>query len=178
MKILKFLSIAIGALVVLFLLASALLPSAYKVERSIIVNAPVSSVYEEMRYFKNFKNWSPWYELDPEATITITGTDGEVGCKYAWSSKKENVGSGSLTRIKQEENKLLVSELYFADFGSTSHAGYRFEPADGGTKVTWFNEGSLPFMMRAMGLMMDGMMGKDFEKGLQKIKTYMEGSPA
>src|SRR5690348_16360263 len=109
MIILKIIGIVLLWLIALFLIVSAILPADYKVERSIVIKAPVSTVYEEVRYFKNFNYWSPWYSLDTTATIEITGTDGEVGAKYSWTSKKDDVGSGSMTRVSQEQNKSLVS---------------------------------------------------------------------
>lgn len=178
MKALKIIVAIIAVVAVLFFIAAIFLPGTYKVERSIVINAPVSTVYNEMRYFKNFNNWSPWIEHDPNMATSITGTDGEVGAKYGWESKNESVGSGSLTRIIQEENKLLVSELRIADWDGVSKAGYAFEEANGGTKVTWYVEGTLSFFMRPMGLLMDKMMSGDFEKGLQKVKTHVEGLPS
>ncbi len=174
MKILKIVGIVMVSLIALFFIVTALLPDEYHVKRSIVINAPVSTVYSEVRYFKNFNNWSPWLKYDSAMTVEISGPDGEVGAKYSWKSKNQNVGSGSLTRIKQEENKLLVSELMIEGFENTSEAGFEFEEAEGGTKVTWFNNGDFPFKYRILGLVMDKMMGKTYEEGLQKMKTHIE----
>lgn len=44
-------------------------------------------------------------------------------------------------------------------------------PSNGGTDVTWSMTGVNPFMMKVMCLFMnmDRMVGKDFEKGLDKL---------
>ncbi len=178
MKILKIIGIVLVSLIALFFIVTALLPDDYNVKRSIVINAPVSTVYNEVRYFKNFNNWSPWTKYDSAMVTEVTGTDGEVGAKYSWESKNQNVGSGSLTRIKQEENKLLLSELMIVGFENSSDAGFAFEEVEGGTKVTWFNSGDFPFKYRIFGLMMDKMMGKTFDEGLQKMKTHIESMPA
>lgn len=178
MKVLRIIVAIIATGAVLFFIAALFLPGAYKVERSIVVNAPVQTVYNEMRFFKNFHNWSPWLEDDPNMAITITGTDGEVGAKYAWVSEKKKVGSGSLTRVQQVENKLLVSELRIEDWDGVPLAGYTFEAADGGTRVTWYLEGELSFFMRPMGLLMERMTAGDYEKGLKKVKVHIEGLPS
>lgn len=178
MKVLRIIVGIIAVVAVIYFVAAIFLPGTYRVERSIVVNAPVATVYNEMRFFKNFHNWSPWLEHDPGMAITITGTDGEVGAKYAWESANKNVGAGSLTRVQQEENKLLVSELRIADWGGVSKAGYAYEEVTGGTKVTWYLEGTLSFFMRPMGLLMERMTAGDFEKGLQKVKTHIEGLPS
>lgn len=57
---------------------------------------------------------------------------------------------------------------------------YTFSPEGSGTKVTWafeFDTGFNP-LLRILGKFMDGMVGKDFEKGLSKLKTILEAMPA
>ena len=68
-----------------------------------------------------------------------------------------------------EPNKLLGYRLVFKEFNSTSIGTLKLEPEGAATKVTWSfvgEAGNNP-MMRYMGLMMDGMIGKDFDAGLE-----------
>ena len=57
---------------------------------------------------------------------------------------------------------------------SKSSGGFNIEPAgENKTKVTWYDEGDIPFTNRAMFMMMDmdNMMGPQFERGLFKIDS-------
>ena len=53
-----------------------------------------------------------------------------------------------------------------------------FKSQDSQTLVTWSMSGKTNFMCKAFGLIMDGdkMIGKDFEKGLARLKAIMEGA--
>ena len=53
---------------------------------------------------------------------------------------------------------------------------FTYTKVDGGTKVTWKDWGdfgSNPFY-RLMGTQMESMMGPEFERGLQKLRTQVE----
>lgn len=174
MKILKILGIVIGLLMLLYIGACAIFSKTFNVQRSIVINAPVSVVFEQINDFNKWNAWSPWMEKDPNAKVTISGTIDQPGYMFQWSSENKEVGHGSLTRTQIIPNKLLESDLKFEDMNMTSKAYFQFEEVPEGTKVIWGDKGDLPFFMRIMSPMMDGMMGKDFEKGLAKIKAVSE----
>jgi effector-binding domain-containing protein len=54
------------------------------------------------------------------------------------------------------------------------------KPADNGVQVIWSMESSMPRPMNLMMLFMDmeAMIGKDFDKGLEKLKSYAESPQA
>jgi hypothetical protein len=67
------------------------------------------------------------------------------------------------------------------DFGAqgTALASLVLEPAGAGSKVTWGFDSDLGFnpIARYFGMMMDGMIGPDYEKGLARLKTVAETPP-
>ncbi len=174
MRILKFILSIIAILIGLYLLACLVMSKDYDVSRTITVNAPIELVFNQANDFNEMKNWSPWKDYDPNAEITITGELGMPGYKYAWKSKNENVGIGYMSRTKTEQNKLIENDLYFEGFENTSVSYWTFENTPEGVKVVWGNKGDMPFLMKPLGPMMDKWMGPDFEKGLQRIKDYVE----
>ncbi len=101
-----------------------------------------------------------------------------VGAKFDWAGNKD-VGSGSQEIVAAKANESLKLQLDFGDMGRPT-AEFHLSPAGQGTKVTWTLdqsfEGSL--VGRYFGLMMDSMVGKDYEKGLAKLKTLVETFPA
>ena len=57
-----------------------------------------------------------------------------------------------------------------------SHGALMLADTTTGTRVSWTNEGEFggnPFI-RYIGLMMDSMVGKDFDAGLNKLKLLAE----
>lgn len=173
MYIALYIVIAIVALV--FILA-LIAPKSYNVNRSIVVNKPLSEVFSYLKLLKNQDNWSPWTEKDPNMNKTFTGTDGEVGFVSAWIGNKE-VGEGEQEITGIEENDVINSQLRFLKpFKSISDAYLKVEKVNNGTKVIWGFEGKNKFPMSIMMLFMsmDKMVGKDFEYGLNKLKGILE----
>jgi uncharacterized protein YndB with AHSA1/START domain len=167
-----------GAVAIL-VVVGFLLPSSAHVERDIVINAPPEAIFPMVVNLKENNEWSPWNEQDPDMKQTYTGTDGEVGSKVEWESEHPKVGSGTQEVTAVEPNKRVDTHLGFGDHG-TADAYFTFEPGDGGTKVTWGFDSDLGNnpIGRYFGLVMDGMIGPMYEKGLEKIKELAEGGGA
>ena len=181
MKILRYLLIAFGVILALLLVLSFIGPKNYDVSRSIVINAPKTSVFPHLKSLQKMQAWSPWAELDPNMKNTFTGEDGTVGSSNSWEGN-DQVGAGSQTITVINENESVETHLHFLKpFESESDAYMKTEDSENGsTKVTWGIKGDNNFMGRIMGLFMnmDAMIGKDFEKGLDKLKTIVESQPA
>lgn len=167
--------ILVAAVVVLALVA----PKEYAVSRSTTIDAPAGDVYALVYDFSKFSKWSPWYERDTTQKTSIEG-NGEVGTILKWESENEQVGKGYLKRKVAEENQKIVNELGFDEGKFLSDDSWTFDEEDGKTKVTWTNSSSDLNFMAGIFFMFndpDKMMGKDFEEGLEKLKTYVESHP-
>lgn len=171
---LKKILIFILGLVALLLLIAFFLPSSFNVERSVTINAPVDEVYNNVADFNNYLTWNPWSKMDPEAQNTITGEGKGVGASWSWDGKV--VGKGSLTYTSLQELKSVASKLVFTSpRQSEANDLWTFETTSGGTKVTWTMSGELSYPIeRYVGMMMDGMLGKDLENGLANLKEKCE----
>lgn len=183
MKILKGIGLTLAGLLFLIVIISFFLPKGYKVERSIFIATDASVPFGLAKDFREWDKWSPWHDIDPGMKKTYSETTGEVGSYYTWDSENPDAGKGKVTITQIEENKLIENELTFEGMGSAM-ANYYFEPAEGGVTVRWTLEGKgkgLPWFMvvpsRYFNLMMDGMIGKDYEKGLAQLKEVSEALP-
>ncbi|MGD8427980.1 MAG: SRPBCC family protein [Balneolaceae bacterium] len=177
MKILKFIGIGLIVLGVLFFGIAMFLPSQVHVERSIVIPASSEVVFKQVNDLRKWKNWSPWQRRDPNMEITYVGFLSGEGASYHWVSNK--VGNGSLTITESYPYKYIATDMNFNEEGEAT-GYYRFEPVVGGTKVTWAFEtdvGSEP-INKYMGLLMDPMVGNDFEEGLQNLKSYVATLPS
>lgn len=179
MKLFK-ITVSLLSVSAIMMLASSCAPKNYDVKREIVINAPADLIYAQVSQYANFPNWSPWQGLDTAMTTTIEGTDGTVGAKYSWKGNKD-VGEGSMTITKLETNKTVEQNLHFLKpFESSSVTYTLLEPTEGGVKVIWGMKGESNMIARIfMTFMggMDGAVGKDYEKGLAKLKTVCEALP-
>jgi uncharacterized protein YndB with AHSA1/START domain len=179
MKIVKRILLALVVLAILIVLIGFLLPRKYNVERSIVMNATPSAIFPLVNGTTNWPQWSIWNQRDPNMTLTYSGSGGGVGAKWSWKSKSE--GNGEIEFTEVEPERKIVYRLTFSDFGSTSVGVMTFAVVDEkSTKVTWTNDGDLGNnpLFRFFGLVMDGMVGKDFDASLVRLKALVEKSAA
>jgi effector-binding domain-containing protein len=169
--------IALVAIVVIALFVGVLLPRHTQVQRSVLIARPPSLIFAVINSFQLFPRWSPWQDLDPNMHQRMEGPRDGVGAKLLWSGNK-NVGSGTQIITGGVPGQSVDSDLDFSGNG-VAKSVMSLSPEGSGTRVTW----SLDIDMGAnpvghyFGLMMDGMIGKDFAAGLDKLKTLMESLP-
>jgi len=166
--------ILLGVVVVicLLLIVASFQPSAFRVERSTQITAPVAGVFAEVNDFHKWKAWSPWAKLDPAMTETFEGPSSGVGAVYSWTGNSK-VGAGRMTIAESRPDELMRIKLEFLKpFQASNTAEFSFKPAGQETLVTWSMTGQNNFMFKAVGLFMsmDKMVGGDFEKGLASLK--------
>ncbi|NDK55478.1 SRPBCC family protein [Pontibacter fetidus] len=179
MKLLK--NIGLGLLSVLVLLAvfSLFISSTLRIERSVEVAAPANAAFEQVNTLRNWEQWSPWHKIDPHMLLTYSGPDGGTGASYNWFSKHPDVGDGGFKITKSEPNKLILAEMDFGPNG-VANATYTFNQTPKGTRISWVMESDLGMnpVGKYMGLfLLDEMVGKDFETGLNNIKQILETKP-
>ena len=167
MGILRKIVLALVVLVVLLAGVGMLLPRQVHVERQIVIDAPRATVYAVVGGYKQFNKWSPWAGIDPNAKYQVEGPEFGVGAKQSWVGNPKTVGSGSQEIIEAEPVRRVKSRLEFGE-NPPATAEFVLAPEGSGTHVTWnfdSNMGAGP-VGRWFGLMMDRLIGPDYEKGL------------
>jgi uncharacterized protein YndB with AHSA1/START domain len=174
MQILKKILIAIVVIVVLLLVVAIFLPSEYHVSRSIEINRPDSVVFEKVANYNHRAGWDPWLSMEPGAKTGVSGPVGEPGSQWYWDGEK--IGKGRMTIEEVEKNRRIKSKLEFIEPQSgESDVAWQFTPTANGTQVSWSFSGQSEYPIgRYFGLMMDSMVGGDFEKGLANLKNVCE----
>src|SRR6185436_1290567 len=73
----------------------------------------------------------------------------------------------------------IVLKLTFGDFPGDFVANYTLVPEGTGTKVTWGFDADYgsSVLGRYFGLFSDLMLGPDYEKGLGRLKAFVESLP-
>ena len=172
----KKLIIIFFGIVALFLLVGFLLPSEFRVERSITINAPVEKVYPKVADLKQWRQWGVWFQRDPQMTVTYQGRVAAVGMKSSWQSDSE--GSGEMQIKTLIPNKMMVYSLYFPEFEMGSTGEFEFIDQGQQTRVVWLDYGDVGSnpVNRYFAVMMDSMIGPDFETGLANLKVLVESN--
>jgi uncharacterized protein YndB with AHSA1/START domain len=173
-RILKICVLVLAALAVLLLLGGMALPGRFHIERSVLSTAQPAKVFALVADPRHWKDWTVWNRRDPAMVITYFGNPAGVGSGWAWQSKSQ--GDGKMTLTATTPDQRVSYDLYFPDMDRTSTGELRFEPTAGGTRITWTMDGDMGAnpLMHWMGLMMDRMVGPDFEGGLANLKVMAE----
>jgi hypothetical protein len=178
MKFVKWIIIAVAALLGLFVAVTAFLPKDYAVERSIEVAAPISLVYSQVVDLEAWQAWNPWNELDPDIIIEYGEKKVGEGAWYEW--KSEAAGNGKMTITETDVPVSVHYVLSFEGFEDLpSYSAMLLKTGDplSPTQVTWTFEGTVGnrFFARWMCVLMDKFVGQNYEKGLEKLKDRCEG---
>ena len=126
---------------------------------------------------KEWKNWSPWIEMDTAMYTKIEGEDGKVGARYNWKSNNPDVGNGNMIFIDFETNRINFNINHHSPFIKTHNASFYIkENSKGNSVVTWRLNGKSSFFERIASVFwgMDAMVGPDLEKGLRNLKNLAE----
>jgi uncharacterized protein YndB with AHSA1/START domain len=174
MKILKVLGAILVLLALVLFGGGLLLSPKYHIERSVVVAAPPAKAYALVADPHRWKEWTVWNRRDPAMAIEYFGAASGAGSGWAWKSASE--GDGKMTLTAAEPDQRVAYDLFFPEFNSTSTGDLRFVAEGSGTRVNWSMNGDMGSnpLMRWMTLMMDGMVGKDFDAGLANLKALAE----
>ena len=173
-KVLKWLLVAVGVLVLVVVGGGMLMPSQVNVSRDLVINAPPEKIFPHVANLKAFNKWSPWADMDPDMKVEFSGSEDGLGQVMSWDSAE--MGQGSMKVVESTANEKLVTAL---DFGRMGTASARFDltPDACGTKVTWSmtsDLGNNP-IARWFGPMIKSDVGETYDKGLAKLRVVAEG---
>lgn len=178
MNILRNILLALGVLFVAFIGISFLLPSSWKSERSIVINASPEKIYPLIANFQT--GWPQWSDFDrayADCAYSYSGPQEGVGATRSWVSNQ--MGDGFKTIIKANPQEGIDFELTMINYGSKMLGQIHFSPVEGGTLVHWVDRGQINHnpIMRWMGLFMNSMLGGMIQQSLINLKNVVESSP-
>ena len=174
MKIVQWTLAVIGAIALLVVAAGFFIPSKFDVQRSVEINAAPRKIYDLIVEPKKWTEWSVWTKRDPGMRITYSGPPFGMGATWSWVSTSEGSGSMEFTRV--EPDRAVEYSLLFPEFNMRSNGALRLEPAGNATRVTWTNHGDVGSnpLKHYLAMMMDRLVGPDFEAGLANLKALAE----
>ncbi len=154
---------------------------AYRVVRSTTVHAVPATVRELVDDFHAWPAWSPWEGVDPALERTYSGAEAGVGARYAWRGNRR-AGAGSMEIVASTPHEIGIDLTFLKPFRSQSRISFGLTPDTSGesTTVTWTMTGEQTGLAGLLGkvVSMDTVVGKDFEKGLARLRAAAERTPA
>lgn len=149
---------------------------AFEVVRTVAVAVRPERVHALVNDFHAWRSWSPWEDIDPEMERVFTGASAGVGACYAWSgNRKAGAGSMQITASSPERVELVLR--FLKPFAAVNEVWFELVPVVDSTVVTWRMRGRTSGLMAFLGpvIAMDRLVGRDFEKGLARLKDAAEG---
>ncbi len=148
---------------------------AFEVSRSISVAASPETIHALIDDFHQWRQWSPWEDLDPDLQRTYSGAEAGIGAHYAWKGNRK-AGEGSMEIVGSGPEGVEVDLRFLKPFAADNRVRLSLVPTTQGTDVTWTMTGEQKGLMGLFGKLvpMDRLVGKDFEKGLARLKAAAE----
>jgi hypothetical protein len=171
------LQIALGLAVILavILIYASTKPNVFRVERSLQIHAAPESIAVYVADFHKWAEWSPWEKLDPAMKRTFSGSTSGKGAVYEWNGN-DKVGSGRMEILDVVASKIIIKLDFITPFEGHNTTEVRFNSENGSTTLTWAMYGPSRYLSKVLGIFfnMDKIIGKDFETGLQNLKSVTE----
>jgi hypothetical protein len=155
---------------------AVVLPRTWRVERAIVIEAPVERVLPVVASLRRWQAWAPWAKSDARAVHAFVGPEAGPGARWQWSGP--TLGRGALTVVEASlDGVRLEGALESEEINTASHL--RFEPVSGdSTRVLWVDEGTLPRLGGLFVGRVEDRLGERLERGLSNLKGVVEREPA
>ncbi len=173
MRFLKLTAISIAILIVFAGVIGLFITKEYSVSRSVSINASKDVIHNFVGDLDNWEQWTTWKLDDPSIAIFKGSKSQGIGASQSW---KGDSGEGKLEITSSSLNKGIVYDLYFDGGDQKSISSMLYSKDGSNTLVTWEMKGSMdvPIVGGYFAMMVDGMVGKMFERGLVRLKAVSE----
>ncbi|WP_216917565.1 SRPBCC family protein [Nocardia noduli] len=147
----------------------------FEVVRQAVVSAAPSRVHAYINDFHEWTKWSPWEDLDPQLQRSYAGPESGVGAEYSWSGNRK-AGAGRMEIVSSADREIGVRLEFEKPWKAVNQVTFTLNPVRDGTEVVWKMTGRQTGLMGLISkvMPMDKMVGKDFEKGLARLKSVAE----
>jgi hypothetical protein len=148
----------------------------FEVVRSTKIAAPPERVHGLIDDFQAWRSWSPWEDVDPDLKRDYSGAESGVGSKYAWEGNRR-AGKGNMEIVSSTPEQIDVRLEFEKPWKAVNNVAFELTPSGGtATDVTWRMTGATKGFAALFSkvISMDRMVGKDFEKGLARMKSAAE----
>lgn len=149
--------------------------TAFEVVRAATIAADPARVHALVNDFHEWPQWSPWEDIDPAMERSYTGAERGVGAHYAWSGNRK-AGEGTMEITSSSPEEICVALEFRKPFKADNQVTFTILQQDGGTVATWRMSGNTIGVAAVFAKVvpMDKLLGKDFERGLARLRAAAE----
>jgi hypothetical protein len=147
----------------------------FTITRSTSIAANAEVIHGLVDDFHRWSSWSPWEDLDPAMQRSYSGPERGVGARYAWKGNRK-AGEGSMEITGLAPGAVDIELRFLRPWNATNQVRLQLAPTTTGTEVSWTMRGEHVGLMGLLSRVMplDKMVGKDFAKGLTRLKAVAE----
>jgi hypothetical protein len=147
-----------------------------EVRRTRVIRAASEDLLPFLIDFHRWIDWSPWEGLDPNLRRTYGEIERGVGATYAWAGNRK-AGAGRMRITSTSEDRVDVDVQFTRPFPSSSSVTFALAQVAEGTQLAWTLRSPKTLASRVFGLIMnmDKAIGKDLERGLERLQRAVEG---
>ena len=155
----------IATVLVVFMLIGFLLPGTWSAEASIQIEADPMEVFPFLNDLSRWDTWTNWGDIESE----LSDPSLSVGASRSWDDPQ--LGSGSVT-ITSSGSPSFVRYEVVIEGGSSVSGELRIEALQGGSRVTWREEGDLGGnpLMGYVARRMPESQGAQLAEGLERLR--------
>jgi len=178
-RLLPVFQIVLGAVALVALLLTgigAILPRHWRVERSLMINAPSASVHRWAADLAYWPRWAQWDHRSLAPENQLGDPSAGVGATLRWRGPAG--GATGSVRITASDPERGVWFEHRVDTGKPSFAALLYTSKPGVTEVTWRDEGELSPIVG--GYLLDYFqmrLGQHMGEGLARLKQLVEQTP-
>lgn len=156
-----------GAVIAALIVAPYVLPSSKTVARTATIEAPAEDIYPLLASSTGFQTFNPYKAKDPNLNIEFMGPEQGVGAAFKFEGKD---GKGTQTIVALQEDRSVTMEIDLGPMGKPVTT-FTLLPKGDKTEVTWSTKSDFGMnpIGRVFGLFLDGMLGPDYEQGLDLL---------
>jgi len=171
----KFTLLFILSFGIFLLIAALFVPKSDHISKTVIIDAPLDSVWENINSLEDMKAWNPWFEQDPNLQTSYEGKSGEVGSIFRWKGN-DLVGQGNQIIVSLEPRSRIDSRFnIIRPYKSKAEESLQLYATSKGTQVIWDMESIYDYPLNLLILVNSSTsLGKKIETGLMKLKKMSE----
>lgn len=164
-------------LAVTLVIVGFLLPTTITIERERVVDHSKDLVYEVLTDLRHFTQWVPWLAEERNIDWRLEGPAKGVGATLVWNETPESQASRLWIVGVDSPNRI---DMQLELTGNEADSWFEVDSSPGGQTLRWgmhIEFGALDLVGRYVGLMLPGLVGRDYREGLEQFDEYLSRSP-
>ncbi len=148
--------------------------SKYSVIATREIKSTAGKVHDLLVNLGRTEEWNPYVEMDPALRSEMSDQKIGVGAWYRYESSR--VGKGRLEIVSETPSVVTLKIEFFNKKTELATTRYMISPGSkpGTVTVTWEMTGEHQGLQRLMWPIMNGVLTKAFNRGLEKLAALVE----